>query len=145
MSKKVKNEVWAGLIVLGFVAVTAVSCGKYDKMSILGEWAIDVKEAKGLGASVDSLKETLYFDSGEKYRETCKGVVDKVKEDWIITGTIERKNNKITFTDRIKNNDNKQPPVTYKYRIEGDKLILIVKDEGFISPKKDEKTYTKKK
>jgi len=62
MNKEVKNNVLARLVVLVFVGMIAVSCSKYDKMSILGEWTIDLKEA--LSLKVDSAKESLLFESG---------------------------------------------------------------------------------
>ena len=137
-----KNNVLAGVIVLAFVGMVAVSCGKYDKMSILGEWEIDLKEAKNL--KVDSARESLCFESGsdQKYTESHM-VRDKNWDRWEIKGNFERKNNKITFTNRIKNTGEQMSPVTYKYRVEENKkLILIVEGEGF---KNDEKIYTKKK
>jgi hypothetical protein len=139
MSKKVKNNVWAGLFVL---AMVAVGCGKYDKMSILGEWTIDLKEAKGL--NVEIAKESLFFESGsdQKYTESHE-IRDKNWDRWTLKGNFERKNNKITFINRVKEGSGEQmSPITYKYRIEDDKLILIVPGEGF---KNDEKIYTKKK
>jgi len=142
MYKREKNNVLAGLIVLAFVGLVAVSCSKYDKMSILGEWEIDLKAAKNM--AVDSARESLLFESGgdHKYSESHM-VRDKIWDRWTIRGNFERKNNKITFSDRVKEGTNEQmSPVTYKYRIEDDKLILIVKDEGFT---KDEKVYTRKK
>ena len=142
MSKRLKNNVLAGAVVLAFVGMVAVSCNKYDKMSILGEWEIDLKAAKNL--AVDSAKESLLFISGsdQKYVETHM-VRDKNWDRWTVKGHFERKNNKITFSDRVKEGTGEHmSPVTYKYRIEDDKLILIVEDEGF---SKDEKRYTLKK
>jgi predicted metallo-beta-lactamase superfamily hydrolase len=71
-------------------------------------------------------------------------VRDKNWDRWVINGHFERKNNKITFSDRIvEGSGESKSSVIYKYRIEDDnKLILIVPDEGF---KNDEKIYTKKK
>jgi len=61
----------------------------------------------------------------------------------VIKGTFDRKNNKITFSNRVKEDSGESMiPETFKYRIEDDKLILIVKDKGFAN---DEKIYTKKK
>jgi hypothetical protein len=138
-----ENKVWAMIVVLGFVSLLIVGCNKYDKMSILGTWEIDLKEAKKL--DVDSSKEVLLFNSGsdQKYKQSFEERARSKWERWYITGNFERKNNKITFTNRTKDGDNnsRQADVTYKYRIEGDKLIFIVEGEGF---DKDEKIYTKK-
>jgi len=144
MNKGLKNRVLSRMIVLVFMGMVVVGCGKYDKMSILGEWTIDLKEAKGL--SVEVAKETLCFNSGSEQtysesheeRATVSGNWDR----WEIKGNFERKNNKITFSNRKKGSGEQMKPETYKYRIENDKLILICKDEGF---KDDEKIYTKKK
>jgi len=141
MYKREKNNVLAGLVVLVFVGLIAVACGKYDKISILGEWDIDLKAAQSL--KVDSAKESLSFKSGsdQKYSESHyeRNVTPTA---WEIEGTFERKNNKITFSNRVKKGSGESmPPETFKYRIEGDKLILIVEGKGF---KNDEKIYTKK-
>jgi hypothetical protein len=135
-----KNDVWAAVVVLGFLSLLIAGCNKYDKMSILGTWEIDLKTA--LNLDVDSSKESLIFDSGssQPYRQTFYQRTSKW-ERWEITGNIERKNNTITFTNRMKDKISPQGDLSYKYRIEGDKLILIVKGEGF---DKDEKIYTKK-
>lgn len=142
MSKNFKNNVLAGVVALSFVAMVAAGCSKYDKMNIYGEWAIDLKEAQGL--TVDSAKETLVFFSGpdQKYTETHYERNVGLKT-WVLKGTFERKNNKITFTDRVLDGSGeKKSPVTYKYRIEDDiRLILTVEGEGFTN---DEKVYTKK-
>jgi len=143
MNKRLKNKMLAGAIALCLVMVAA-SCNKYDKMDILGGWEIDLKEAKGL--SVHEAKESIHFNSGaaKKYselhveRESPNGKWDR----WEIEGVYERKNNKITLSERKKPSGDVVPSVTYKYRIEDDKLIFIVKDEGY---KNDEKIYTKKK
>jgi len=144
MNKEVKNNVLAGLVVLAFVGMVVVSCGKYDKMSILGEWEIDLKAAQTL--KVDSATEKLCFKSGsdQKYSEEHKERGPGMLNNWIVNGHFERKNNKITFSDRVKEGSGEQmKPEVYKYRIEDDnKLILIVENEGF---KNDEKIYTKKK
>jgi hypothetical protein len=142
MNKRLNNNVLAGLVVLAFVGMVAASCGKYDKMDILGEWTIDLKAAKNM--QVDSAKESLFFNSGagQTYKESHE-VRDKNWDRWIIKGTFERKNNKLTFSDRkVEGTGETKSPVTYKYKIDGDKLILIVKDEGF---KNDEKVYTRRK
>ncbi|MDR0605195.1 MAG: hypothetical protein LBG80_12905 [Bacteroidales bacterium] len=135
-----KNNVRATVVVLGFLTLLIVGCNKYDKMSILGVWEIDLKEARNL--SVDSSKEVLYFNSGsnQTYKQTFYERTSSKWERWTIEGNFERKNNKITFTNRVKDEISKQGDVTYKYRIESDKLILIVEGEGF---NKDEKIYTK--
>jgi hypothetical protein len=135
-----KNNVRATLVVLGFLTLLIVGCNKYDKISILGTWEIDLKEAQNL--SVDSAKETLFFPSGsdQKYKQTFYERIPGKWERWTVSGNYERKNNKITFTNRVKDEISKMGEVTYKYRIEGDKLILIVEGEGF---DKNEKIYTK--
>jgi hypothetical protein len=40
----------------------------------------------------------------------------------------------------VKDGNDKQGNVTYPYRVEGDKLILIIENEGFTN---NEKVYTK--
>jgi len=135
-----RSNVWTSVILVVFLSVFVFGCNKYDKMSILGTWEIDIKEAKGL--DVDSAKEVLRFQSSPEgsYTQTYEERTSKW-ERWTITGIVERKNNKIAFTNRIKDGQNKQGDVPFeKYRIEGDKLILIVKGEGY---KDDEKVYTK--
>ncbi len=136
------NNVWTSIIVFGFLAMVVVGCNNYDKESILGTWQIDIKEAKNL-SSVDSAKETMYFSSGsdQTYKQAYEERTSSKWERWTVTGKYERKNNKITFTDRIKDDDNKQGDVTYKYKIDGNKLTFIVEGEGF---QNDEKIYTKK-
>jgi hypothetical protein len=136
MNKRVKN-MWAGLLVLGFVAVATVGCNKYDKMSILGKWKIDLKEVQGL--QVEYAFETITFSTGDKYtenREVRDGNLDR-KE---VKGEIERKHNKITFFNRVQSTGEKLSAETFKYRVEGDKFILIVEGAGF---KNDEKIYIK--
>ncbi|MCL2131486.1 MAG: hypothetical protein FWH36_03385 [Lentimicrobiaceae bacterium] len=142
MSKVLKNNVLAGAVVLVFVGMVVAGCSKYDKMSILGEWAIDLKAAQNL--NVDSAKETLLFMSGSDQKYTQWYYKREVSPtSWTLNGHFERKNNKITFSDRVKDGSGEQlKPETYKYRIEDDKLILIVPGEGF---KNDEKIYTKSK
>jgi len=140
-----KSNVWTSVMLVVFLSVFVFGCNKYDKMDILGSWEIDIKEAKGLGAGVDSAKEVLFFRSspGDSYRQTYKSREEGKFVTWQIDGKYERKGNKITFTNRIKDEDenNKQGDIPFeKYRIEGDKLILIVKGEGY---KDDEKVYTK--
>ena len=143
MNKRVKNNVLAGLIVLAFMGMATVGCNKYDKMSILGEWTIDLKKAKGL--NVEIAKETLCFNSGsdQTYRETHEERATAIGnwENWEIKGNFERKNNKITFSNRVKGSGEQMKPETYKYKIDGNKLILICEDEGYTN---DEKIYTKK-
>jgi hypothetical protein len=144
MNKRLKNKMLAGVMTLAFVTMMVAGCNKYDKMDILGGWEIDLKEAKGL--TIYSATESIHFNSGagQKYselhieRESANGKWDR----WEIEGIYERKNNKITLSERKKPSGEVVPSVTYKYRIEGDKLIFIIKDEGF---KNDEKIYTKKK
>jgi len=78
----------------------------------------------------------------DSYKQTYKSREGGKFVTWEIKGKIERKNNKITFTNRIKDEDenNKQGDVTHKYRVEGDKLTLIVEGEGYPD---NEKVYTK--
>ena len=135
-----KSNVLASIVVLGFVALLVVGCNKYDKMSILGTYTIDLKEAQGLGAVADSAKEELMFHSGGTYSQIVKKRINKKPENWKIEGKIERKNNKITFLDRIQDEITPMAPVTYEYRIEDGKLVLIVEGEGF---QNNEKIYTK--
>ena len=139
-----KSNVWTSVMLVVFLSVFVFGCNKYDKISILGEWEIDIKEARNLGASVDSAKEVLFFLSSpvDSYKQTYKSREGGKFVTWEIKGKIERKNNKITFTNRIKDEDenNKQGDVTHKYRVEGDKLTLIVEGEGYPD---NEKVYTK--
>jgi hypothetical protein len=110
-------------------------------MSIVGTWDIDLKAAQNL--AVDSSKEELLISSGsEQAYKQLYFERNKTLTRWTISGNFERKNNKITFIKRKKDDTAPQPDVTYKYRIEGDKLILIAPNEGFA---KDEKIYTKRK
>jgi len=111
-------------------------------MDILGEWTIDLKAAKGI-TDAEYVNEYLVFNSGagRKYKETHEARAANF-DRWIIEGTYERKNNKITFSNRVSDKSGKLADVSYKYRIEGDNLILIVKDEGFA---KNEKIYTRRK
>ena len=135
--KERKNSFWAGIVVLGFVGLLVVGCNKYDKMSILGTYVIDLKEARGL--AVDSAKETLIFNTGDTY--SLHFVQRTTKWDrWDVKGKIERKNNKITFYNRVQDEITPLADVTYKYRLEDNKLILIVEGEDFSN---DEKIYTK--
>ena len=139
--KSRKNSVWAGIVVLGFVGLLVVGCNKYDKISILGTYNIDLKEAQNLGSAVDSAKEKLVFNTGGTYSQHV--VKRTAKWDrWDVKGKIERKNNQITFYDRVQDENTPLPEVTYKYRLEDDKLILIVEGEGFSN---NEKVYTKEK
>ena len=133
-----KSNVLASIVVLGFVAILVVGCNKYDKMSILGTYTIDLKEAQSL--AVDSAKEKLMFNSGDSYIQTYEKRTPDKWERWTVEGKIERKNNKITFTGRMQDKITPLADVTYDYRLEGGKLVLIVIGEGF---KNDEKIYTK--
>jgi hypothetical protein len=142
--KTKRNSVWATVVVLGFITFGVIGCNKYDKMSILGTWEIDLKEA--LKLNVDSSKEVLYFVSGsdQTYKQTFNQRTGSKWERWSITGQYERKNNKITFINRVKDPEGaavQQGNETYKYRIEGDKLIFIVEGQNF---DKDEKVYRKR-
>ena len=143
MSNRLKNSVLTRVVALSFMTMAMAGCNKYDKMNILGEWTIDLKEAKGL--NVEIAKETLCFNSGSNHtysetheeRKSAQGSWDR----WEISGNFERKHNKITLSNRVKGTGEKMPTVEYKYRIEDDKLIFICKEEGFAN---DEKVYTKK-
>ena len=97
------------VVAFTFVGMLSMSCNKYDKMSILGSWEIDIKEAKGL--EVDSCKEVLYFDSGSKqqFKQTYM-LRNKNLTSWIIEGNYERKNNKITFSNQKRNDGEKVAP-----------------------------------
>jgi hypothetical protein len=136
-----KNNVLAMVIAVGFLTLLIAGCNKYDKMSIVGTWEIDLKAAQNL--PVDSSKEVLFFNSGsaQTYNQTYFER-NKNLSSWSISGNFERKHNKITFTNRIQNSTTPQGDITYKYRIENDKLIFIAPNEGF---SKDEKVYTKRK
>jgi len=142
MNKRFKKNVLAGGFALALGVIVAVGCGKEDKKDIFGGWEIDLKGAKGL--TVESAVETIHFNSdanmtyseSHEVRERPGGNWDR----WEIKGNYERKNNKITLSNRVKKSGEQMPSVTYKYRIDGDKLIFIVKDEGY---KNDEKIYTK--
>ena len=147
MNKNLKNKVLARVMILALMGMAVAGCGKYDKISVLGEWTIDLKEAKGL--NVEYATETLCFESGSKQDYSEVHLERAVgsgsggnRTDWVIKGNFERKNNKITFSNRVKEATGEQmTTVTYKYRIEGDKLILIIEGEGF---KNNEKIYIKK-
>ncbi|HOS16811.1 MAG TPA: hypothetical protein PKX15_07380 [Bacteroidales bacterium] len=137
-----KSQITYAVIASVFVLTLMVSCNKYDKMSIVGKWEIDVKATKGL-SNLDSSKETLLFNSGVDYTyvqdfyERKPGALDK----WQIKGKFERKNNKITFYERVKDGTQQQPEITYKYEMEeGKTLTLIVEGEGYPD---DKKVYTR--
>jgi hypothetical protein len=137
-----KSQITYSVISSVFVLTLMVSCNKYDKMSIVGKWEIDVKATKGL-SNLDSSKETLLFNSGVDYTyvqdfyERKPGALDK----WQIKGKFERKNNKITFYERVKDGTQQQPEITYKYEMEeGKTLTLIVEGEGYPD---DKKVYTR--
>jgi hypothetical protein len=111
----------------------------------MGTWKIDIKEAKGLPDDYEYVREKLVFDSGNDQRYTQSYEEMKIKskrEIWTITGNIERKKDKMTFKNRIKDGNNPQRDETFPYRLEDNntKLILIIENEGF---PKDEKIYTK--
>ena len=131
-------------IVFALTALIATSCNKYDKMSILGSWEVDIKAAKGL--AVDSCKEILTFDSGSKQLFTQNYMLRSEGKytRWTVIGTFERKHNTLYFYDQIRDDGEKIADVQYKYKIDGDKLILQHKDfesEGYT---KGEKIFTKK-
>ena len=139
-----KSNVLTSVILVVFLSMFVFGCSKYDKMNLLGTYEIDIKAEKGLGADVDSAKEVLFFPSSPAgtYIQTYYARENSKPVEWEIKGKYERKNNKITFTNRVKNGDenNRQGDIPFeKYRIENDKLILIVKGEGFAN---DEKVYT---
>lgn len=135
-----KTKLAYSLVACVFFLSLMMSCNKYDKLPIVGIWECDIKESKGL-SNVDSSKETLLFNSGvehtfvQDFYERKPGSLDK----WQIKGKFERKNNKITFTERVKDGTQQQPDVTYKYELVEDKtLTLIVEGEGY---KDNEKVY----
>ncbi|MDR1791992.1 MAG: hypothetical protein LBR36_00900 [Bacteroidales bacterium] len=140
MSKASKLTIACVATLLG---ILALSCNKYDKMSILGSYEIDRKAI--LNLDVDSSKEVLQFNSGSDQTYVESGFTRKGNLDtWRVTGNFERKNNKITFSNRVKTtnaDERKEADVTYKYRLEDNKLILIGTGEGYPN---DEKVYTKK-
>ena len=143
MIKRLSNRMLARVVVLAFMGMAVAGCNKYDKMDIFGEWTIDLKAAKNL--DVFSATETLLFNSDFEYTEehvARSGSAGGNLDRWTVKGSFKRKNNKITFSNRNSDKEGQKPDVSYKYRIEGDKLTLIIKDEGF---KNDEKVYTRKK
>ncbi|NLE62586.1 MAG: hypothetical protein GX612_01930, partial [Bacteroidales bacterium] len=128
-----KSQITYAVIASVFVLTLMVSCNKYDKMPIVGQWEIDIKATKSL-SNVDSSKETLMFNSGVDYTyvqdflERKPGSLDK----WQIKGKFERKHNKITFYERVKDGTQQQPDITYKYEMEeGKTLTLTVEGEGY--------------
>jgi hypothetical protein len=139
--KTTKNNVAASIVILGFMGLLAAGCNKYDKMSIVGTWEIDLKAAKHL--AVDSSKETLYLNSGAEHTYTQHYMERNTNlKTWTVEGKFDRKNNKITFHDRVEDQTTKKGDETFKYRVEDNKLIFIVENEGFDN---NEKIYTKKK
>ena len=114
-----------------------VSCNKYDKLPVVGKWECDIKALKGL--DVDSCKETLLFNSGVDYTYVQDFIERKPNnlDKWQMKGNFERKNNKITFFNRVKDGTQQQPEVTYKYElIENETLTLYVEGEGYPDDKK---------
>ena len=139
------------VIVVVVLSMFVFGCSKYDKISILGTWEIDVKAAKGLGDGYEFAIETIKVTSGSdqpytqsyeaKIAGSSAGVTAKW-ERWTISGNIERKKDKMTFINRIKDDVDKQGDTpAYPYRVEGDKLILVIENEGYTN---NEKIYTKK-
>ncbi len=134
-SNKIKRN--AAVMLNIAVLMLLISCNKYDKLPIVGKWECDIKELRGL--DVDSCKETLLFNSGVDYTytqdffERKQGKWDK----WQIKGNFERKHNKITFLNRVKEGTQPQAEITYKYElIENQTLTLIVEGEGYPDDKK---------
>jgi len=137
-----KSSVWTTIMIVGFLSVFVIGCNKQDKLKIVGTWEIDLKEAKGLGESVDSAKERLYFVSGSdhKFTQVYWGRENKKPVMWTIKGNFDRKGGKISFINRVKDENDKQGDLTYKYELEEDsKLTLIIENEGFPN---DKKVYT---
>ncbi|NLJ81742.1 MAG: hypothetical protein GX330_01270 [Bacteroidales bacterium] len=125
------------LVASVIVLVFTTSCNKYDKISIVGKWECDIKELRGL--DVDSCKEVLLFNSGVDYTyvqdfiERKPGKLDK----WQVKGNFERKHNKLTFLNRVKDGTQPQAEITYKYElIKDETLTLYVKGEGYPDDKK---------
>lgn len=125
------------LVASVIVLVFTTSCNKYDKISIVGKWECDIKELRGL--DVDSCKEVLLFNSGVDYTyvqdfiERKPGKLDK----WQVKGNFERKHNKLTFFNRVKDGTQPQAEITYKYELVKDEtLTLYVKGEGYPDDKK---------
>ena len=125
------------LVASVIVLVFTTSCNKYDKISIVGKWECDIKELRGL--DVDSCKEVLLFNSGVDYTyvqdfiERKPGKLDK----WKVEGNFERKHNKLTFLNRVKDGTQPQAEITYKYElIKDETLTLYVKGEGYPDDKK---------
>jgi hypothetical protein len=109
----------------------------------MGTWKIDIKEAKGFPDDYEFARETLIFDSGndqsytQKYEEK-KGIASK--EMWTIKGNIERKKDKMTFKNRVKEGNNPQRDETFPYKLTEGNTKLILEDESFPN---NEKIYTK--
>ena len=143
-----RSNVWTMSVVIGFLSVVVLGCSKYDKISIQGTWEIDIKAAKGLPDNYELAKETLRFTAGndqpfsQSYEARIAGNAGSIAkwERWTIKGNIERKKDKMTFLNRVKDETDKQGNVVYPYKVEGDKLTLIVENEGFAN---NEKVYTK--
>ncbi len=131
--KSKKLSISIALIACVFAMTWMVSCNKYDKLPIVGKWECDIKASKGL--EVDSSKETLLFNSGVDYtyvQDFYERKSGSNMEKWQIKGNFERKNNKITFYNRVKDGTQQQPEVTYKYElIENETLTLKVEGEGY--------------
>ena len=89
---------------------------------------MDIKAAKGL--AVDSCKEILTFDSGSKQLFTQNYMLRSEGKytRWTVVGTFDRKNNTMYFSDQKRDDGEIVGDVHFKYKIEGDKLILKSKD-----------------
>ena len=142
--KNLSKGVLSFAIVFALIALIATSCNKYDKMSVLGSWEVDIKAAKGL--AVDSCKEILTFDSGSKQLFTQNYMLRSEGKytRWTVVGTFDRKNNTMYFSDQKRDDGEIVGDVHFKYKIEGDKLILKSKDLELEGYPKGEKIYTKK-
>lgn len=132
-----KSLVSIALVASVIVLIFTTSCNKYDKIPVVGRWECDIKELRGL--DVDSCKEFLQFNSGVDYTyvqdfiERKPGKLDK----WQVKGNFERKNNKLTFVNRVKDGTQPQAEITYKYELVKDEtLTLYVKGEGYTDDKK---------
>jgi hypothetical protein len=138
-----KSSVWTNFIVIVFLSMFVLGCNKDDKVSVLGTWEINIKEVKPGFAEYEYARETMVFSSGGKYSQTYEEKLPKqVKKTETFNGDVEREKGKITFKNRMKNGIEKQPDVTFPYRLEANAEKLIIIMEGFGFPK-DEKVYIK--
>jgi hypothetical protein len=144
-----RSNVWTNVIVIVFLLMFVLGCTKYDKISVLGTWEIDIKAAKGLPDTYEFARETMIFSSSGKYTQNYEAKVKAASatatakwERWTVKGDIERKKDHITFKNRVKDGNDKQEDVTYPYTIKenNEKFTIIIENADF---PKNEKIYTK--